>query len=60
MFLFTLILSGKNIRSLIKFDLINRFLLFYVLLLIISLFLLTISEWLLWGGNTELKVSLLF
>ncbi len=38
MFLFTLILSGKNIRSLIKFDLINLFLLFYVLLLIISLF----------------------
>jgi len=38
MFLFTLVLSGKNIRSLIKFDLINLFLLFYVLLLIISLF----------------------
>ncbi|MGB5217976.1 MAG: O-antigen ligase family protein [Smithella sp.] len=38
MFLFILILSGKNIRSLIKFDLINLFLLFYALLLIISLF----------------------
>ena len=36
MFLFTLILSGKNIRSLIKFDLINLFLLFYVLLLILQ------------------------
>ena len=28
MFLFTLVLSWKNIRSLIKFDLINLFLLF--------------------------------
>ena len=38
MFIFTLLLSGKNINCLVKFDLINLSLLLYLLLLFISLF----------------------
>jgi len=55
MFLFTLLLSGKNFHHLFKFDLINLALLLYILLLLVSLFFARDIKMALWGRKYRVE-----